>query len=72
MLRGHTQALTSASFDPAGERVVTSSYDTGARIWDVRQHLAELSGHEGEVRDAAFRPDGRVVTAGEDDGPSLA
>ncbi len=33
-LLGHINTVWSAKFDPSGERVVTSSFDNTARIWD--------------------------------------
>jgi hypothetical protein len=55
-----------ATFSPDGERVVTTSGETAARLLDARTgaSLAVLEGHEGRVTSAAFSPDGqRVVTA---------
>jgi WD40 repeat protein len=34
-LEGHTDSVTDAVFDPAGERVATSSADGTVRVWDV-------------------------------------
>ena len=66
-LKGHTKAVTAVHFDKTGERVVTSSKDRDARIWDARtgHELQRLVGHFNVVNDAEFSPDGRwVVTAG--------
>jgi WD40 repeat protein len=74
-------AVASARFSPDGRRVVTSSWDNTARIWNIAPPSAEqgkgdtvraevkLAGHAGYVNDAAFSPgDGRyVATAGRDD-----
>jgi hypothetical protein len=53
----HQAAVMAASFDPKGERVVTTSGDF-ARIWDA--HTGEPIGqplqHQGEVEAAAFDP----------------
>ena len=54
---------------PDGQRIVTASSDTTARVWKASdgQLLATLSGHTGYVEDAKFSPDGqRVVTASHD------
>ena len=32
----HAGWVRAAAFDPKGERVVTASYDSTARIWDAR------------------------------------
>jgi WD40 repeat protein len=66
-LEGHLKPVMSVHFDREGERLVTSSADGDARIWDAEsgQTLHVLRGHFGTVTDAAFSPDGRwVVTAG--------
>ena len=58
--------MTSATFNPDGSRIVTTSSDKTARIWDVAtaKEIAVLRGHEGSVSSATFSPDGsRVVTA---------
>ncbi len=63
-------AVASARFSPDGRRVVTSSWDNTARIWNIAGSRAEvkLVGHAGYVNDAVFSPgDGRyVATAGRD------
>ena len=66
-LVGHSQPITSVHFDRSGERLVTSSEDHDARIWDAKTGatLHVLRGHFNVVNDAEFSPDGRwVVTAG--------
>jgi WD40 repeat protein len=50
---------------PDGSRILTGSYDRGARIWDAAsgRELARLTGHEGWVTSVAVTPDGtRIVT----------
>ena len=63
-------AVASARFSPDGRRVVTSSWDNTARIWNIVGPRAEvkLVGHAGYVNDAVFSPgDGRfVATAARD------
>jgi len=66
-LVGHSGPITSVHFDRSGDRLVTSSEDRDARIWDARTGatLHVLRGHFNVVNDAEFSPDGRwVVTAG--------
>jgi WD40 repeat protein len=70
-LAGHGDVVSSASFspDPRGARIVTSSNDRTARVWDSRNgsELFQLRGHTGELRTAAFNRDGsRIVTASND------
>jgi WD40 repeat protein/serine/threonine protein kinase len=63
-------AVASARFSPDGRRVVTSSWDNTARVWNIIGPRAEIKlvGHAGYVNDAVFSPgDGRfVATAGRD------
>jgi WD40 repeat protein len=57
-----------ASFSPDSKRIVTSSGDNTARVWDTTSgdELARLA-HEAKVNDAKFSPDGtRVLTASTD------
>jgi WD40 repeat protein len=57
------------AFSPDGKRIVTTSRDNTARVWDAETGhlLATLTGHINRVNNAAFSPDGkRIVTAGED------
>jgi WD40 repeat protein len=69
-LRGHDKSLVSgASFSPDGMRVVTTSDDDTARVWDSAsgRELAVLRGHENDVWGALFGPEGkRVVTISKD------
>ncbi|MET0527439.1 MAG: WD40 repeat domain-containing protein, partial [Microvirga sp.] len=65
----HGASLTQAVFNPTGDRIVTSSHDGTARIWDISNgaELVVLKGHQGVVEKAEFSPDGsRVVTAARD------
>jgi WD40 repeat protein len=59
----------SATFSPDGQRVVTSSNDHTARIWDAAtgKLLATLEGHGDGLRSAAFSPDGQRVVTGSAD-----
>jgi WD40 repeat protein len=56
-------------FSPDGTRIVTTSSDGTARVWDAAtgQVQLTLTGHTGWVRGGGFSPDGtRIVTAGDD------
>jgi eukaryotic-like serine/threonine-protein kinase len=66
VLRGHEAKVVTAAFSPSGERIVTTSDDKSARVWDIRsgQELAVLRGHGDAVVWARFNPSGdRIVTA---------
>ena len=62
-------SIASARFSPDGRRIVTSSWDTTAKIWDAATGVVarRLTGHDGFVNDATFCPENRrVVTASDD------
>lgn len=61
----HKGEVTSATFSPDGTRILTTSEDRTARLWDARtgQPLGAPMVHEHSVVSGAFSPDGaRVIT----------
>ena len=63
---GHYLEITSVCFSPNGKRIVTTSEDNTAKIWDVASGklLEELKGHENGVAQATFSSNGKkIVTA---------
>ena len=67
--RSDGAGLSSAGVSPDGTRVVTTSIDKTARLWEAAtgESIAVLSGHEDGVLSAVFSPDGtQVVTASND------
>lgn len=71
---GHEAALTGAAFSPDGTRVVTSSDDGTARIWETATGdlIAVCRGHSHAVESASFSPNGdRIVTASVDSIPRI-
>lgn len=66
-LVGHRRRILWAEYSRDYRRIVTSSADRTARLWDAAdgRPRATLGGHEGDVVMARFSPDGtRVVTVG--------
>jgi WD40 repeat protein len=66
-LQGHKDLVTSVHFDRSGQRLVTTSADGDAIVWDAGSgaRLQLLRGNAQATNDAGFSPDGRwVVTAG--------
>ncbi|MBC7872297.1 MAG: TIR domain-containing protein [Chitinophagaceae bacterium] len=66
---GHTASVTSASWSPDGNRLVTIGNDETALLWDLKSQsvLATLNGHDGAVSAVDWSPENaRVVTVGED------
>ncbi len=69
MVFRHDAGVTDAEFSKDGDRIVTSSYDRTARIWNVKDGsgIAVLKGHQDALERAMFSPDGtQVVTAARD------
>ena len=70
ILKDHENEVVSAAFSPDGKRIVTSSLDKTARLWDAEtgKPIGEpLTGHADGLSRAAFSPDGkRIVTASDD------
>jgi WD40 repeat protein/serine/threonine protein kinase len=69
-LLGHTGGLRAVAFAPDGQRLVTGSIDSTARVWDANtgQELLCLRGHGNDVRAVAYAPDGRWLVTGSIDG----
>jgi WD40 repeat protein len=62
----HTHSATSLRWSSDGTRVITSSQDTTARIWDAQTgaHLVVLEGHEDWVHAASFSSQATCVVTG--------
>jgi WD40 repeat protein len=73
----HGGPITSAAFSPDGARVVTASYDTTLKLWDVATgrliRTFVRHSNEGLIRHVAvaFSPDGTRVVSGCVDGMKL-
>ncbi|MDC0711507.1 protein kinase [Stigmatella sp. ncwal1] len=68
VLRGHTQTLDDMAFTRDGRRLVSSSDDHTARVWELETGESRvLSGHTDEVWRLVLSPDQRfVATASKD------
>ena len=67
-LRGHADRITSIAFSPDGKRLVTSSWDGTAKIWNLRTgREAATFGHRNYVTAATFSPDGEWLATGSSD-----
>ncbi|MDF5710920.1 MAG: hypothetical protein PUP90_25430 [Nostoc sp. S4] len=68
-LKGHQKFIISAAFSPDGQRIVTASDDSTAKIWDRAGNLmADLKGHQQGVTSAVFSPDGKRILTESSDG----
>ena len=69
VMTGHADWVNTANYSPNGRRIVTTSDDGQARLWDAGtgRPVAAFRGHAGEVYTAVFDRQGRrLVTAGAD------
>jgi WD40 repeat protein len=67
---GHKGVVTSLAFSPDSHRILTTSADGIARVWDAATGapLHDLVGHANRVLCASYSPDGqRIATGGFDD-----
>ncbi|HKA86435.1 MAG TPA: hypothetical protein VKE22_02180 [Haliangiales bacterium] len=64
----HDDVVTGVAFSPDGKRLLTSSWDATARLWDAAGGTPLLTlAHDQPIYAAAFSPDGSLVaTAGTD------
>lgn len=67
-MRGHGGPVRALAISPDGKSAVSGSFDTSAIRWSLTRNAAEqvLRFHESAVNAAAYLPDGRIVTGGED------
>ena len=69
VLSGHIGQVRSVNYSRDGSRIVTTSADASAVIWDANTHqqLLRLLAHKGPVNSAAFdKEERRLVTASND------
>jgi eukaryotic-like serine/threonine-protein kinase len=62
----HNGAVRGVHFSPDGRRLISTSFDGSARIWDLasRRELAALRGHFHNIMGSALTPDGRRLATG--------
>jgi len=70
VLTGHTGTVEDVAYSPDGSRILTTSMDHTARIWDARTgaQLRVLTGHTEWVRSAVYSADGTEILTGSLDG----
>ena len=65
---GHVSIVNTVCFSPDGKRILTSSADNTAKIWDAQSGLllVEFRDENSQVISASYSPDGeKVLTAGD-------
>lgn len=71
--RGHTEPVYAVALTPDGTKLVTGSFDTTVRLWDVATGKEEKvfsgpTGHTKMVQSVAITPNGRLIASGAADG----
>jgi WD40 repeat protein len=67
---GHKGQVTAAAISPDGKRLLTSSWDRTARLWDLAtgKELAVLEAHGQPLTAATFSRDGKLIATASMDG----
>jgi len=65
VLQGHTGPVSSVTFSPDGQRIVSSSVDNTLRIWDAntRQPIGEPLQMTHQAAEVAFSPDSKRIVS---------
>lgn len=68
--QGHNNIISSVSFSPDGNQILTSSYDGFVKIWETQtgKELSTSSKVQWALNQANFSPDGKQVVASSQDG----
>lgn len=71
--KGHTEGVLSLSFSKDGTRLLSSSYDKTARLWELQtgKQLQRFWGHNWWVWDANFSTDERRIVTASQDGTAI-
>src|SRR5947209_14100421 len=72
-LAGYRGPVLSVCVSADGKRLLSASYDTTVRVWDVEsgKELKRIQAHQPAAKCAAFSPDGKRIVSGGDDGAAL-
>ena len=66
---GHARQVSSVTFSPDGQFVLTGSHDKSVRLWNVAdgKEVRRFNEHTAQVNSVAFSPDGALVLSGDGD-----
>ena len=65
VFNGHRNAVTSISFNPKGNRLVSAAYDGTVRIWGMEKDNYEIMRIDGEdFHSVSYSPDGKYISVG--------
>jgi serine/threonine protein kinase len=68
VLKGHSAAVTSLSWQPSGSQLTSGSLDKTARLWSASDGSAVATiNTTSQVRATAWSPDGAILATGEED-----
>lgn len=70
LISGHSSTITDIQFSPDNQKLLTTSRDRTARIWDLndfRKLPLVLDDHDDWVISGCFSPDGKIVLTGSRD-----
>ena len=68
VFKGHGDRVSSVSFSPDGQSILTGSRDKTARLWDLDGNLLQVfKGHEDWINSVSFSPDGQSILTGSRD-----
>ncbi len=70
ILEGHTKRITQLAFTADGKRLVSASWDSTSKSWDVTtgKELATFKGHRAWVWSVAVSANGKLAASGDRDG----
>ena len=64
-LKGHRAQVSSLAFSPDGNTVLTTSFDSTARLWDVKTGKSlRVFRHTSPILAGAYSPDGKTIVTG--------
>ncbi|KAG1785362.1 WD40-repeat-containing domain protein [Suillus plorans] len=71
-IRGHTKAVTGVAHLPGGQHIITCSFDSSLRLWDIRSGAQVGSewrdeGDEARINAMSLSPNGKTIVSGSSD-----